>query len=80
MAQEYSTFDAKAKLSEILREVEKGEEVIITRHGRPVAKVLPVYASAGKKRQLGFAKGEFTILPGFDEPITVEDLLGEKSN
>lgn len=32
---------AKAHLSELLNTVEAGEEVLITRHGRPVAKVVP---------------------------------------
>ena len=35
---------AKAHLSELLNTVESGQEVVITRHGRPVARVLPVYA------------------------------------
>ena len=33
---------AKAHLSELLNTVESGEEVLITRHGRPVAKMVPV--------------------------------------
>ena len=32
---------AKAHLSELLNTVESGEEVVITRHGRPVARVVP---------------------------------------
>ena len=36
---------AKAHLSELLNTVESGEEVIITRHGRPVARVLPASPS-----------------------------------
>ena len=32
---------AKAHLSELLNTVESGEEVVITRHGRPVVRVLP---------------------------------------
>jgi prevent-host-death family protein len=32
---------AKAHLSELLNAVESGAEVVITRHGRPVARVLP---------------------------------------
>lgn len=32
-------FEAKTKLSELLDRVERGEEVLITRHGKPVAKV-----------------------------------------
>lgn len=32
---------AKARLSELINKVESGEEVVITRHGRPVARVVP---------------------------------------
>ncbi len=35
-------FDAKTHFSELLKEVEQGGVVIITKHGRPVAKLLPV--------------------------------------
>ena len=35
-------FEAKTKLSGLVEEVEKGGEVIITRHGRPVAKLVRV--------------------------------------
>jgi prevent-host-death family protein len=37
-------FDAKTHLSSLLDEVEKGGEVIITRHGRPVAKLVQAQA------------------------------------
>lgn len=33
--------DAKARLPQILDEVERGESVVITRHGRPVARIIP---------------------------------------
>lgn len=36
-----SLAEAKAHLSELLNRVEAGEEIIITRHGRPVARVSP---------------------------------------
>lgn len=35
-------FEAKNRLSELLVAVENGEEVTITKHGRPVAKLVPV--------------------------------------
>ena len=35
-------FEAKNRLSELLVAVENGEEVTITRHGRPVAKLVPI--------------------------------------
>ena len=53
----YSTFDAKNKLSELLDLVEKGEEVTITRHGQPVAKLIP-FEEADRRAQVreAFAK------------------------
>src|SRR5574337_131787 len=35
-------FEAKTHLSELIARAERGEEVIITRHNRPVAKLVPV--------------------------------------
>jgi len=34
-------FDAKTHLSSLLEEVEKGGEIVITRHGKPVARLVP---------------------------------------
>ena len=39
---EIGSFEAKNKLSELLARAEKGEEVVITRRGRPVAKLVPM--------------------------------------
>ncbi len=35
-------YDAKTHLARLLDEVEKGESITITRHGRPVARLVPV--------------------------------------
>lgn len=35
------TFEAKARLSRLLEQVERGEEITITRHGRAVARLVP---------------------------------------
>lgn len=71
----YSTFDAKTKLSEILERVSAGEEIIITKHGRPVAKVTRVIEPGN--RELGFARNEIILHSGWDAPITEKELLGE---
>lgn len=42
MAAVYSTYEAKAKLSEILRQVRQGKTVVISHRGEPVARVCPV--------------------------------------
>jgi prevent-host-death family protein len=39
--QEIGLFEAKNKLSELVSRAEKGEEVTITRHGFPVARLVP---------------------------------------
>lgn len=35
-------YDAKSRLSSLLDQVERGEEIVITRHGRPIARLVPV--------------------------------------
>ena len=41
-------FEAKTHLSELIARAERGEEVIITRHNKPVAKLVPMPASEPK--------------------------------
>jgi prevent-host-death family protein len=38
---EVQSSDAKARLPQLLDEVERGETIIITRHGRPIARIVP---------------------------------------
>jgi prevent-host-death family protein len=71
-----STAEAKNRLPELIRAVEEGEVVVITRHGRPVAQLGPVPAPVRKARFDGM-KGRIRLLPGWDDPITEEELLGE---
>lgn len=47
--QEISVFDAKNKLSALLDQVERGDEVAITRRGKVVAKLVPVASSSRSK-------------------------------
>lgn len=42
MRNTYSLYDAKAKLSAIIRMVREGRSAIITLHGKPVAEIRPV--------------------------------------
>ena len=72
-----STAEAKNRLTELIRAVEGGEQVVITRHGRPVAQIAP--PPKNRKPVLGGMKGRIRLLPGWDDPITEEELLGEDS-
>jgi prevent-host-death family protein len=73
-----STAEARNRLTELIRIVEDGEPVVITRHGRPVAQLGPPPAESRKAR-LGGMKGRIRLLPGWDDPITEEELFGEDS-
>lgn len=48
--QEIGAFEAKNKLGSLLDRVERGEEILITRHGKPVARLV---ASAGRIDRAG---------------------------
>ena len=48
--------DAKTQFSKLIAEVEAGEEVMIARAGKPVARLVPVVQEV-KNRRLGFAAG-----------------------
>ena len=71
-----TTAEAKNRLPELIRVVEDGEPVVITRHGRPVAQIALPPKPAHKVRFDGM-KGRIRLLPGWDDPITEEELLGE---
>ena len=72
-----STAEAKNRLPELIRAVEAGEQVVITRHGRPVAQLARPPAER-RKPILGGMKGRIRLLPGWDDPMTEEELLGEE--
>ena len=48
---EVGSFDAENRLAELLDKVERGEEIIITRRGRPVAKLVPVTVDRDRERR-----------------------------
>jgi len=71
---DYSTGDAKNRLTELIRAVEAGEQVIITRHGKPVAQ-LTLPPTERRKARLGGMKGRIKFLPGWDDPIDEDRFL-----
>lgn len=60
--------EAKAHLSRLLNRVAAGEEIVIAKAGKPVARLVPVAVPAGK-RVLGGWKGRVTIPDDFDAPL-----------
>ena len=52
---EVNIYEAKNKLSELVKGAERGEEVILSRHGRPVAKLVKLQPET---RELGLFRGQ----------------------
>jgi prevent-host-death family protein len=69
-----SIAEAKNRLPELIRAVEDGEQVVITRHGKPVAQLTP--PPAGRRAiQWGAMRDRIQLLPGWDEPVDLDRFL-----
>lgn len=64
---------AKTHLSRLIDQVNAGEEIVITRHGRPVARLVPAAEAQPRKPGLLEGKGCW-IAEDFDDPLP-DDLL-----
>jgi prevent-host-death family protein len=58
--------EAKTHLSRLVDRAAAGEEIVIGRAGKPVAKLV-AYVPPVKRRQLGVWRGKATMAPDFDE-------------
>jgi prevent-host-death family protein len=65
--------EAKTHLSRLLEQVAEGEEIIIAKAGKPIARLVPL-AAPQKKRQLGLLKGKLNVPDDFDAPLTDDEL------
>jgi prevent-host-death family protein len=65
--------EAKSRLSQLLRIVEDGGEVVIARHGHPVARLVAYERS---ERRLGVLAGAFEVPDDVDAPLP-DELLRE---
>lgn len=68
----YHINEAKANLSQLVKAAEQGEEILITRYGKPVARLSGIHMP--KKRVLGFLPIDFkTDLLEPTDPQIIED-------
>jgi prevent-host-death family protein len=65
--------EAKTHFSKLLARVEKGQEVLISRAGTPVARLVP-HEAARVAPVFGADRGKFTVPDDFDAPLS-DDLL-----
>jgi prevent-host-death family protein len=62
--------EAKTRLSQILADAERGEDVVIARDGRPVVRLVPVVTPS--PREVGFVSG--TVPDSFFHPLPDDEL------
>jgi prevent-host-death family protein len=71
---EVNIHEAKTQLSRLLNRVAAGEEIVISRAGKPIARLVPIAGTV--TRQLGRDVGLFTVPDEFDQPLP-EDVLAD---
>lgn len=64
--------EAKTQFSRLLARVAAGEEVIIMKAGKPVARLVPLRDPTDAPRPLGIDAGRFRVPDDFDEPLPRE--------
>jgi prevent-host-death family protein len=66
--------EAKTNLSRLIRKASKGEEIIIARGAKPVARLVPIQVKG--KRAPGSLKGKLNVGPEFFELLPANELAG----
>jgi prevent-host-death family protein len=64
--------DAKTHFSKLLARVMRGQEIVIAKAGKPVARLIPERSPANARRVPGIDKGKLKIAGDFDEMSTSE--------
>jgi len=68
-----NVYEAKTRLSRLLDRAQAGEEILITRHGRPVARLVAARVRL-EPRKLGRLRGRIRMSSDFDAPLPEEIL------
>lgn len=64
--------EAKTTLSQLVEQVERGEEIVLARAGTPVARIVPL--AAHRPRTLGAWRGRVHMSADFDAPLPPDEL------
>ena len=76
MAKPINIYEAKTRLSQLVEQAENGDEVIIARAGRPVARLI-AFRQTPVARKPGRLKGRVRIRRTFDDPLPVDLFEGK---
>ena len=75
-AEQFNIHDAKTNLSRIIERVEHGEEIIISRAGRPVAKVIPLEGRVHRTGR-GSLRDRLVLAPDWDSAEVNESIAAD---
>lgn len=75
-AEQFNIHDAKTNLSRIIERVERGEEIIISRAGEPVAKVVPL-AGHVRRHGRGSLRGRLVLAADWDSADVNESIAAD---
>ena len=75
MTKTVNVHEAKTHLSRLLARVERGDEIVIARAGRPIARLLAFEPAAARPR-FGLDEGRFQVPDDFDAPLP-DDVLAD---
>ena len=71
----YTVHQAKTHFSRLLKEAEAGQEVIVMRGNKPVAKLVPIEPPAPRLRRIGGFEGLVSAGKGVFDPLTDEQMV-----
>ena len=62
--------EAKTQLSRFVEQAAAGDEIVIARAGKPMARLVQLPSVSAQSRQLGLGKGQYTMPTAFDDMQT----------
>jgi antitoxin (DNA-binding transcriptional repressor) of toxin-antitoxin stability system len=67
-------YDAKTRFSQLVDQAASGEDVVISRNGKPLVKITRLDGGPKRRIKFGVLKGKVTIVADFDAPLPPEVL------
>ncbi len=72
-------YDAKTRLSQLVDKAASGEDVVVSRNGKPLARITRL-ATPKRRIKYGVLKGKIKVAPDFDAPLPAEVLASFAGN
>ncbi len=72
MTKVFNLYEAKNQLSSLVERAASGEEIVIAKHGKPMAKLVPMPVAKKERRRPANALGVTYMADDFDAPLPPE--------